>query len=433
MLFQTVINIWTNELNKNKTKTRRDSQQNIASNNNQNINAGNAVNINAVTSNGINNLQTSNQKFGNARSTVKISSAGLGHEGKYTPNSSVQTKFTNLSMNSSTEQAQMIVPKMQYLPQSNAMLYKGNSNQNDLHLPITSNVTSNKINNSHGNYVEIDTIDQILYNNNRDKDNNYNKQPIPYPKIDRKFSLNQNHMHTFENQPMRNVNQYLINKNGGNNNSSVSNLSGSNNNNLNSNDTNMGKLYAIKNSTNDLQQSQKQLNILPSNISYNNANINSNNNKLENYPIYENQSQLSAIVAVRSESPIYSNTTLNTPGPTAGINPQSMNSIYQNYNNNSNNNNSNNDANFYTNIRARSGNNTRLDYFNFGGQPLYSNIMNDLSNANGMTYGEQLMHNARHGHNVISQGENLYHIQQNSFNIFFVCFGICSSCHTTNY
>lgn len=66
-----VINVWTIDTNKNKSKSRRNSQQlggdkDLSTNTNENI------------------IQATNQKFGtNGKIVVKKSS--LGHEGKYTP------------------------------------------------------------------------------------------------------------------------------------------------------------------------------------------------------------------------------------------------------------------------------------------------------------------------------------------------------------
>ena len=67
--------MWTVEENKNKTKNRRNSQQLVP----------NVTDSNSNT--GINKLQTTNQKFPNAKITAKV--ACHGHEGKYTQSFSV--------------------------------------------------------------------------------------------------------------------------------------------------------------------------------------------------------------------------------------------------------------------------------------------------------------------------------------------------------
>lgn len=78
--FLAVINVWSLEKNKNKTKARRNSQQVFCGN-------GNAVPGSGTTDNSNTNaniIQATNQKFGtNGKITTKP--GGLGHEGKYTP------------------------------------------------------------------------------------------------------------------------------------------------------------------------------------------------------------------------------------------------------------------------------------------------------------------------------------------------------------
>lgn len=75
-----VINVWSLEKNKNKTKARRNSQQVFCGN-------GSAAPGNGSTDNSNTNaniIQATNQKFGtNGKITTKP--GGLGHEGKYTP------------------------------------------------------------------------------------------------------------------------------------------------------------------------------------------------------------------------------------------------------------------------------------------------------------------------------------------------------------
>lgn len=75
------------EKNKNKTKTRRNSQQVFCGNGNampggSMVAAGSSTTDNSNTNANI--IQATNQKFGtNGKITAKP--GGLGHEGKYTP------------------------------------------------------------------------------------------------------------------------------------------------------------------------------------------------------------------------------------------------------------------------------------------------------------------------------------------------------------
>lgn len=72
-----VINVWTVEENKNKIKNRRNSQQ---------ITTTNTISAEPANLNSLSKMQTSTQKFGNGKVATKVN---LGHEGKYTPSSSV--------------------------------------------------------------------------------------------------------------------------------------------------------------------------------------------------------------------------------------------------------------------------------------------------------------------------------------------------------
>lgn len=68
----TVMNVWTIDKNKSKSKSRRNSQQIYGTSSDT------SCNTNA------NIIQATNQKFGtNGKITAKPT--GLGHEGKYTP------------------------------------------------------------------------------------------------------------------------------------------------------------------------------------------------------------------------------------------------------------------------------------------------------------------------------------------------------------
>ena len=97
-------------------------------------------------------MPTSNnpsQKFGNTKVTKTIS--GLGHEGKYTPSASsvpnLAHKFVNLSLNS----------EQNLLSASNNILLPKTMND-QLQMARQQNMNNNSL----GNYVDIDTIDQIL-------------------------------------------------------------------------------------------------------------------------------------------------------------------------------------------------------------------------------------------------------------------------------
>lgn len=96
-------------------------------------------------------------------------------------------------------------------------------------------------------------------------------------------------------------------------------------------------------------------------------------------PIYENQSSVR-----RSESPIYSNT-----------HNQSISSFYPK------------GQNLYSNIPSAT---STAAYLNLPQtQPLYSNVglMGNGSECAGMSFGEQLMHNARH-HGILPQSKMKY-------------------------
>lgn len=99
-----VINVWSLEKNKNKTKARRNSQQVFCGNGNAVPGSGTADNSNTNA----NIIQATNQKFGtNGKITTKP--GGLGHEGKYTPKSdnfnvqvqAIKSKFRNALADSS--------------------------------------------------------------------------------------------------------------------------------------------------------------------------------------------------------------------------------------------------------------------------------------------------------------------------------------------
>ena len=216
--------------------------------------------------------------------------------------------------------------------------------------------------NSHGNYEEIDKLFPQFNSN-----------------FHRNYSMNQNHQHTFE------KNYSLMQTYSGNNLADASPFT---------------KQYSIRNFNNNVSRvpsphnqeplSSSQFKLPHLSVSY--------PNNVDHSPIYENQPQVAS--TTRSESPIYTNTSLmsvyhqeNLPSRN-----QSVNSIYQNstndlqrYSNQSSH------QSIYSNIPSSS------TYSNVGQPismmseiPLYSNV-SSYDTPIGMTYGEKLIHNARHG------------------------------------
>lgn len=125
------------------------------------------------------------------------------------------------------------------------------------------------LNNSHGNYVDIDQIDQM-----RQPDSPFSHYDLS--KFQRNYSMNQNHQHTFENH------FGLMQTYSGNNLADSSPFT---------------KQYST--TRKDLQARQ-----LATPLSSNS--LPKTNYLLDNSPIYENQQQIADMA--RSESPIYSNT-----------------------------------------------------------------------------------------------------------------------------
>lgn len=125
------------------------------------------------------------------------------------------------------------------------------------------------LNNSHGNYVDIDQIDQM-----RQPDSPFSQYDLS--KFQRNYSMNQNHPHTFENHFS------LMQTYSGNNLADASPFT---------------KQYST--TRKDLQARQV---VTPLSFS----SLPKTNYLLDNSPIYENQQQIADMA--RSESPIYSNT-----------------------------------------------------------------------------------------------------------------------------
>uniref|UniRef100_A0A182KI37 WW domain-containing protein n=1 Tax=Anopheles christyi TaxID=43041 RepID=A0A182KI37_9DIPT len=146
------VNVWTAEQNKSKlAKARRTSQQIVS-------NAGQPPGL-PLTANS-SNIQNM-QMFGNSKVLTKV--GGLGHEGKYTPSNNIPNlahKFANINpSNDSSGGNNLMNANAKQLPM---MLVKAPTT--GMGISVTMNDVRN--NNSHGNYVDIDTIDQILMQQN---------------------------------------------------------------------------------------------------------------------------------------------------------------------------------------------------------------------------------------------------------------------------
>ncbi|KAG4079922.1 hypothetical protein HA402_006234 [Bradysia odoriphaga] len=331
-------NVWTIDKNKSKSKSRRNSQQiyGTSSDTSSNTNA--------------NIIQATNQKFGtNGKITAKPT--GLGHEGKYTPKF-VTSPASISDVSKSTNSYLNVADELNLRRPSSQTSQLGSSNN-------SSSTTIN--NNSHGNYVDIDQIDQMR------------QQPDTFPHYNtnfhRNYSMNHNHPHTFENHF-----------------SLMQTYSGSN-----LADASPFKQYSYRNLPNNIAHSRvpsPQLTQDPLSSQYKLPHLPFN---LDHSPIYENQSQVTSAVT-RSESPIYSNSLVHQQDPP--LRNQSVNSIQT----------SPNDAqqsshqSIYSNIPT-----TPNAYSSVGPMlpqeiPLYSNVRTfDSTIGIGMSYGEKMIHNARHG------------------------------------
>uniref|UniRef100_A0A6B2EF86 Putative scaffold protein salvador n=1 Tax=Phlebotomus kandelakii TaxID=1109342 RepID=A0A6B2EF86_9DIPT len=324
-----IINVWTTEEAKIKAKARRNSQQ---------LNETNNVSQNFVANRG----QLPNAVFANGRNlAAKPSTTGLGHEGKYTPNThtvsnlpqrmspGVPGSTADLNRNNFSNLYQMIQNETDRKASTQSIL-GALGNYPMQQAPISSS-------DSHGNYVEIDAIDQIRLHS----DYSQNQQHQAMPNFSRHYSLNQNHGHTFDGQPKA------------------------------PHETSQYKLSSVPRSYNS-----------------------------DGSPIYENQPQQQSVnmnSGARSESPIYSNTTSslsvyyqdqnNPPVPAVcshlrygTVLPHQ--SIYSNIPTNS--------LGYYgSSMAVISADN-----------PLYSNVR-AIDVTSGMTYGEQFLHSKRH--NILTQ------------------------------
>lgn len=390
-----IINVLTSESQaRNKlTKGRRSSQQgfgvnNVGPNNNNNNNNIYIPGPLMPNNNNVNNVQ----KFGNIKVTASM--GGLGHEGKYTPSNRIPNlaqKFVNLSLQS--EQPNILNPtnsvlmvannKNQQMHQQHALAMA--MKPSNLNLASINNINSSERqnNNSHGNYVDIETIDQILMQQSEaDKAAHQyrlqQQQLQQAQQAQQQQHLRQQYISNFErkypyNQLHHNANSNLRNgfENYGNllrNNSPTMAAASSNINLANEPQSPFARQFSTR------QQPPIQ--------------------KSDHYHIYENPTQIN-----RSESPIYSNT-------------NSAN-IYQTYSNNSSH------QSLFSNVTNTSSNvaavSSSINYLAGRSQPpqsqqpLYSNVEN-----NGMTYGEALLHNARHGSTTAVQQQHQQPAQESS-------------------
>lgn len=287
---------------------------------------------------------------------------------------------------------------------------------------ILLNSASSLNNNSHGNYVDIDQIDQMR----QQADPVFS--PYSMSNFHRNYSMNQNHQHTFENHFS------LMQTYSGNNLADASPFTkqySTTRNNLQSQAAAISSLTANQSrgaspqalshasdasfispspSSSSLQQQhnssgggsgahQPQYKLSPQ--------MPKNNYLMDSSPIYENQLQVAGGSGVnRSDSPIYSNTnsslislyhtdhqTSHQPQQSQPLQSQSsMNSLYQNSPKQlvqprfaSSSTSVQSHANIYSNVVPNE-------------IPLYSNVRTAYDAATaGMTYGEKLIHNARHG------------------------------------
>lgn len=293
---------------------------------------------NSQTLNNKNEPVKINGQFGNNTKTIGKAS-GLGHVGKYTPNLSTQN--LNLSQRygrapspftEATNQSMSILN----LPCSSDSEYYQHSSGPNSQPSIGIGSTNNLGNTNTSNYVNIDQIDRMRY-------------PYKSDNFTRNYSLNQNHA-----QSLRNNSSIGSNKSG--------------------NDQYGIQYNALRNNLSPRSQSSEghsQMTLTASS-GYNS----------DGSPIYENQTQIG-----RPESPIYSNTT------------SSLLSAYHNIQNNSRYGPHNSHQSVYPNLQAE---NSLLSYQHLGQNvalvptkiPVYQPIRN--YEAVGMTFGEHLVHSARH-------------------------------------
>lgn len=220
---------------------------------------------------------------------------------------------------------------------------------------LLNNPNHMNLSNSHGNYVDIDQIDQMR----QQPDSPFSQ--YDFSKFQRNYSMNQNHQHTFENHF-----------------SLMQTYSGSN-------------LADSSPFTKQYSTSRKDLQSRHMTSPISSSSLPKTNYLMDSSPIYENQQQI--VDMARSESPIYSNTnsslmSLYHSEPTVTHQPlRNQSSINSNYLHSSNPSDliQHQQANIYSNIMPND-------------MPLYSNVRSsiyDIANA-GINYSDKLLHNVRH-------------------------------------
>ncbi|GAB0088270.1 Scaffold protein salvador [Sergentomyia squamirostris] len=358
-----IINVWTPEETKNKAKARRNSSQ-LSEATNVSPNFG----VNRGSGTGGGQQIQNNPVFANGKTTVaQKPSSGLGHhEGKYTPT----TQIANISPRMSPG----IAASSTEINRNNfSNLYQMMQSENDRRTSTQSIISALgnysmqqsqpalSSSNSHGNYVEIDAIDQIRMQS----DFQQSQQFQGMPNFGRHYSLNQNHGHTFDNTADTHMGMHNYSGQGS---------------------VESSKALGGISPHLSQQQLQSQYKLNSMTKSYNS----------DGSPIYENQPQQQG--GVRSESPIYSNTT------------SSLNVYYQDQNNPP-------VPSVYSHIRYNNANPPQQSIYSniptntmgyYGSNmtvistenPLYSNIR-AIDVTSGMTYGEQFLHNKRH--NILTQ------------------------------
>ncbi|XP_055700174.1 scaffold protein salvador [Phlebotomus papatasi] len=355
-----IINVWTTEETKNKAKARRNSQQLSEANVSQNF-AGNRG-------------QMPNAVFTNGKNLATKPSTGLGHEGKYTPNTQISNIPQRMSPGLPTTMSSGDPNRNNF-----SNLYQMMQSENDRRTstqsilgalggyPVQQQQISNS--NSHGNYVEIDAIDQYRMHSD------YQQQFQGMSNFSRQFSMNQNHGQAFEAQSEPHLALHNFPGGGGG-------AGGSGN----GGESGEGKGLNSLTPHASQQQLQSQYKLSSMAKSYNS----------DGSPIYENQPQQSVNMG-RSESPIYSNTTSSLSVFYQDQNNPPVPSVYSHmrYGTKPAH------QSIYSNIPANS-----LGYYGSSmavisaDNPLYSNIR-AIDVTSGMTYGEQFLHNKRH--NILTQ------------------------------
>ncbi|XP_059616327.1 scaffold protein salvador [Phlebotomus argentipes] len=184
-----IINVWTTEEAKIKAKARRNSQQLNETNVSQNFAGSRGQLPNAV--------------FANGRNLAAKQSTGLGHEGKYTPNTHVVSNLPqrmpaggapssgDLNRNNFSSLYQLIQSENDRKASTQSILGAlGNYAMQQQPQAMSSSDT-------HGNYVEIDAIDQLRLHPDYAQSQQH-QQPVS--NFSRGYSLNQSHGHTYDGQ-----------------------------------------------------------------------------------------------------------------------------------------------------------------------------------------------------------------------------------------